>query len=144
MRTVLAVLAALTLAGCGPSDRNTGVEKKKAPTSSVKYDDALQNALLISLLSEGSYASRIAPTGSMEPWIDSRSVVVIEPTDGKDVRIGQIVVWQVEDSPKILHRVVDANQTHVLTSGVANAQSDGWVPREKVTGRLYAIFYSSP
>jgi uncharacterized protein YceK len=139
----LIALWALFVTGCGPVIRNTGTEKGVAPTSSLTRADAESLAELICHLRPGLTWSQIAPTGSMEPLLNSHALVITEPTDGSDLRLGQWVVFDRGDSPRVLHRVAMLNATHFIASGTSNRHSDGWLPRDRVHSRVVATLYTS-
>ena len=131
----------LLVTGCGPVVRNTGVEKGAAPTSNLTRDQAIGAAHVMCVLDPSLQWSEVQPTGSMEPLINSHSIIVWEPSDGSDLRLHQIVIFR-SGADYVLHRVVALNATHVTTDGVSNRTSDGWQPRDSVVGRLVAVIYA--
>lgn len=88
-------------------------------------------------------------TGSMEPGLPPGTLIVAQPTDAGDIRIGQVVTFQIESGePEVVtHRVVAVRQAQdgqpeFLTKGDANDVVDeGWRPAESVRGVLW---YSVP
>jgi hypothetical protein len=137
----IVALWVLFVTGCDPVNRNTGVEKKLAPTSNLTREQAANAAAFIAL-SHGSTYSAIAPTGSMEPIVDSRSFVVMAPHKGK-LRVGMVVgFYRDPAAPRVLHRVVKVNATHFIPDGITNQHSDGWIPRENIYGELIAVIYA--
>ncbi|MCM0622081.1 signal peptidase I [Nocardioides bruguierae] len=88
-------------------------------------------------------------TGSMSPTVLPGSLVVVKPLPVEDVRVGDIVTYQVaSDRPEVItHRVVARAQgpdgrTWLQTQGDANATPDvEWVRPEQVRGR---VWYSVP
>jgi signal peptidase I len=145
MRPAILILLALLLllSGCGPSQRNTGVEKGTAPTSSVTVPVGMYAAKRIAELSQRFFVLSIAPTGSMEPLINSKSIVVLESlSNPTDIQLGQILTFSSDEHPYIMHRAIEFNGTAVLMDGVANFRGDGWVPIERINGRVVAIVYT--
>lgn len=132
---------ALMLAGCDPSERNTGLEKGLAPVGVLTYAEG--QALAKQWIAEraGWRYGNIAPTGSMEPLIDSSVIPIYAPSDGTDIQVGQIVVYASKDGRSIIHQVAELNATHFIPSGISNSRSDGWVPRSAinrvVVGQIY-------
>jgi len=138
MKLLIALLS-LALAGCGPVIRNTGKETGEAPTSTLPRSDAEEYAKAICKGNPALAWSRVAPTGSMEPLLNSYAIIITEPTDGSDLKVGQIIVF----FPNILHRVAMLNDTHFITDGVSNQRYDGWIERGMAHRRLVAIFYTN-
>lgn len=128
--------------GCSSVIRNTGVEKGVAPTSNLSRSESADLAQLIALLNNGSY-SAIAPTGSLEPIVNSHSFVVMVPHQG-NLRVGMVVGFRHSDEfPHVLHRVAMVNDTHFIPDGITNRHYDGWIPRENIYGELIAVVYSN-
>lgn len=145
MITALVIAGVLLAFGCGP-EKPQG-ERGTAPTSATGYDVALSAAhTLAAHLGPHYFVLTIAPTGSMEPLINSRSIVIMERTDGSDIRPGQIVsFYHSPELPNVFHQVSSAiNETAFIPNGVANSRYDGWQPRSAIKGRLVATLYATP
>lgn len=134
MRIALALLL-LGLSGCG------GLVSK-APLGPIGKDQAYLYAVGLAGLMEGQ-ATFIAATGSMVPVMDENSVVVYMPSDGSNVRAGDVVLYThpVMDI-NIIHRVAYVTGTHFIPDGIANKRNDGFIPRTAIYGRMVAIIYS--
>ncbi|MCW5548876.1 MAG: hypothetical protein KIT44_07920 [Opitutaceae bacterium] len=129
------------ISGCKPVVRNTGTEKGLAPVSNLTREQAESTARLIALMHNGTVRT-ITPTGSMEPIVDSRSFIVLAPHKG-DLRVGMVVsYYHSVKYPSVLHKVVKLNDTHFTPDGITNRRSDGWIPRENITGELIAVIYA--
>ncbi len=83
----------------------------------------------------GAYGTLTVLTGSMDPAIPAGSVIIVTPQRSRDVRVGQIITYQipVEDHRVVTHRVVEvitpgANPV-IRTKGDANEAPDPWVSR---------------
>lgn len=77
-------------------------------------------------------------TGSMRPMLKGGEMYWVESYIGQPVSVGDLVgILQPYGIP-LLHTVVAQNKTHVITSGVANKRSDGWLPKK---GILYIVRY---
>ena len=72
---------------------------------------------------------------SMWPRLGDGDCVRIQPSDGQDLRTGDVVLFE-RPGQLVLHRVLRLAQSRVLTKGDACAVPDGWVPRGQVLGRL--------
>lgn len=86
-------------------------------------------------------------TGSMTPDYPPGTLVVVRPVEARDLRIGQVVTWQVESgrATVVTHRVIGTRvgrdgELEVITKGDANAVADPPVRAVQVRGRLwYAV-----
>ena len=128
--------------GCGKSQRNTGKEKGVAPTSNLTRSEAISAAQFMCILLPRLQWSEVQRTGSMEPLINSYSIIVWEPSDGSDLALNQLVLF-LSAGERVLHKVVALNATHLITDGGSNSRSDGWKPRDLVLGRLVSVIYTS-
>lgn len=143
---VAAIVVLFSLPGCGKSERNTGVEKGTAPTSSISriQGEAIARDIANRLGGSRHYPLRISTTGSMEPLLNSYAYLVLEKTDGKDLKVGQLVNFK---SPTgaftILHRVSVVGKDSFIADGVSNASNDGWVSYDRLLGRVVAIVYTN-
>ena len=102
-RQSLAVFSLLLLVGCGPQS-NTSVEQGIAPKSPISYEDGLVYANTLALITGGKY-SKILPTGSMAPLLDSSSIPIYVKSDGSDIAPGMIVSYTREGNKNVLHQV---------------------------------------
>jgi signal peptidase I len=84
--------------------------------------------------------SYIAATGSMRPLFDHNCVALLTVSDGTDIAVGDIVVYDWEKG-QIIHEVVALGKTAVITSGRNNHRSDGWIPRKNIRFRAEIIRY---
>ncbi|GEM_PF-2578395 len=138
---VLLWLMLITGCGKGDSERNTGLEKGRAPKGAVTYEQGFAIAReWAGAIPGGSFGS-VNPTGSMEPLIDSSVIPIYAPADGRILVVGQIVV-SARDGKRILHQVAAINDTHFISVGISNARYDGWVPRSTVTQILVGQIYT--
>ncbi|WP_435741560.1 signal peptidase I [Nocardioides sp. SYSU DS0663] len=84
-------------------------------------------------------------TGSMQPGLPPGTLIVTRPADPEDIRIGEVVTFQVESGePQVVtHRVIavrtgGAGTPEFLTQGDANQVPDeGWRPAGSVRGVLW-------
>jgi hypothetical protein len=142
---VLRILSALSilcvLSGCSPNVAKE--DRNPAPSSSYDKPTVLADAGLWAVLRPGRAISEIAPTGSMAPLMDSRSVALYEVYTGQTLYKGDWIVFDRGDVPNVLHRIDDVTSTHVHVAGVNNALPDGWFPFSKVKLRVAGVLYSS-
>lgn len=95
----------------------------------------------IAARSSGGVWSTVSATGSMRPWIDEKAIVILVPPR-TPVQVGDIVSFDISDTPNVLHRVVSASATHLYISGDNNRHSDGWYPRNVIKYRLAGVLYT--
>lgn len=141
-RTVAVVAAALFLAGCAgqrlPSFVPVPVSSLTAPQV---YEDA--RAWVARDPANREWAT-VTATGSMKPFIDEFSVVLLERTNAQTkFQIGEPVVFNRGDAPRVLHVIADQTETHVYLSGFNNRQSDRWFPKSSISSRVVGQLYSA-
>lgn len=137
---VLGVLAVVLGILAMPRER-TG----PAGSSSLSELQALGAASVVAgHCAPGTMVTYAQATGSMLPMIDERSVLVIEPVEGRigAVRLGDVVMVKTS-SGVMMHRVVQVHAGGIVTKGDNNASLDELVPWAKVQGRLVAIIFQS-
>jgi len=118
-------------------------EQQPAPSSSLTVGQAEAVAISWASYGNGRTWSHVMPTGSMLPFMDSRSVLLWERIDGAtaQLRKGDVVSFDRGDVKNVCHRIVDLNTTSVYMAG-DNTASDGWKPRTSVKMRLCGILYT--
>lgn len=80
------------------------------------------------------YASYVVASSSMEPAIDTGSIIYVHATD--DYHTGDIITF-VEDDRIVTHRIVRATANGFLTKGDANDLVDKWrVTEHHIIGEL--------
>jgi signal peptidase I len=86
------------------------------------------------------YISYIVGT-SMNPQIQNYDIMVME--EGAEVEVGDVARVQIEERThaySIVHEVVEANETHVITKGVNTSSRDRPTPRENVQAKVLYSF----
>ena len=143
IRASIIATSLLLFTGCGPSERNTGLEKQTAISSPLTFDEgvALAKVMVEANRDKGWSWAMVSDTGSMEPVLNSSTVVVLMPSDGADVQVRDVVTY-VRGSAEIIHEVAAANATHFIPDGVANERNDGWVPRSAITRVAVSTIYT--
>ena len=77
-------------------------------------------------------------SGSMVPTLNVGDVILMEPVDPKDIKVGDVIIFYKPGSDQlIVHRVVKKTNSGLYTKGDANVAVDWWVPLpyEYVVGR---------
>lgn len=103
--------------------------------------------LLASLLPiTGTVEIKIVKSGSMEPTIQTGSVVVVRPA--ASYQVGDVVVFgkdtktEIPTTHRIIEKRVEGGQTYFVTKGDANEERD---PREVAAGEVLAkVLFSVP
>ena len=118
-----------------------GGSRRQPAGSSLGQAQARKVATAAHFLVPGSRIFDVAPTGSMEPTLDGRSLVVAEPCRMEDLAVGDIVVRRMPIG-NVVHRVVAL--APVRTRGDANGAADsGAVAGADLLGRVCCIVYGS-
>lgn len=81
-------------------------------------------------------------TGSMEPLIPTKSVVLAKKLVGDKIDVGTVLVFNGTDNKRITaHRVVEVQRDDFITQGDANEYRDRYLvkPRD-IVGRVVAVF----
>jgi hypothetical protein len=132
---------ALALTGCGPLKPKE--ERNPAPSSNLTKAEATALAHLYCATKPLGSFGYIATTGSMAPFLDSRTVVLYEPYTGGALHEGDIVVFDRGDSPNVIHRVIEARGDSVFISGDNNHHPDGWFPRTSIRLRVVGLLFTA-
>lgn len=72
---------------------------------------------------------------SMWPRIKDSTMVHVEPCSGATVSRGDVVLFERTDR-FVLHRVLRTSGDQLWVKGDACLNADGWVPHDKVLGRV--------
>ena len=91
----------------------------------------------------GGYRLQVVQTGSMEPTFARGSLVIVEPIDPSEVRVGQSLMFEApwKDNDFVTHRVqrIDtSNGLSFITRGDANDSDEYFQP-----GRPFGMSYST-
>ena len=112
---------------------------KAAPSGDFVPTDAVALASLSAQTVGGVWAP-VSATGSMLPWLDQKSLVILA-VPKLPIRVGDVISFDRKDCANVLHRVVATNSTSIYISGDNNKYSDGWYPRSAVKYRLTGVLY---
>ena len=104
--------------------------------------------LLFLLMKAGGMTLYVVLSGSMNPTIETGSIVVVD-TKEKDYMIGDIITFQIEEQ-LVTHRIVEMEQGIIKTKGDANAMPDSkLITKYQIKGKVkhvipkwgYILFY---
>lgn len=143
MLRLLLIPTLLLLTACGPSSAQPREDANPAPSASSTIHEAQGNAAVWSALKPGRTYMRTASSGSMVPYLDSRSVLLLEPATAADLRPGDVGLYDDLRGGLTVHRVKEVRPDAVYFSGDNNRESDGWISAERVRWRVAGILYSN-
>jgi len=111
---------------------------KKGSELSIK-GDALK-ALLKEVMERG-YSLRFQSGGfSMQPFIRNGDVLTMAPYLRKDIQAGDVVACEEPVSGRLkVHRVVGKRRNFYLIKGDNSLNTDGWIQRDSIYGRVIRI-----
>jgi hypothetical protein len=145
----LPLIIALLLAGCSerPVTEPSRDSHKSPPSSSYEMDAVVRDASRwVNVDPARRGWVHVAGTGSMLPMFGANSVLLLERTDGTDLRVGDVALYDREDrSGTIVHRVRVVGDTAVIFTGDNNPGngSDGWIAKSRIRWRVAGLLYSS-
>lgn len=85
----------------------------------------------------GGYTFFIVASGSMSGTVDVNDMVIVKITD--DFQVGDIVTYQAEGY-FVTHRIISINKDQIITKGDSNNTEDDPIGRDKIIGKVVAIF----
>jgi len=83
------------------------------------------------------FTSAVVISGSMEPEINVDDMVLIRKA--RSYGAGDTVTYLGNRTP-VTHRVVEVTENGYITQGDANNAADGEIPRERVVGKVFAVW----
>ena len=78
-------------------------------------------------------------SGSMWPELKVGSLVFIQGIDGREVRVGDIIVFRNENNTFTIHRVAELKENSLTTKGDANFKEDEPIAYKDVIGRAVVV-----
>ena len=93
---------------------------------------------MLQILEQKGFIERRATGSSMMPFIRSGDTLIISKLNGK-LKKGDIALFE-QDGKYLLHRVVKVYINGYKCRGDNRYKADAFVPREKVFGKLDAIY----
>jgi signal peptidase I len=139
---LLALLAVCpALSGETTSRRQSGTV---SPSSTLDWDSALRVATAARFMVTGSEVLTVMPTGSMEPAFNERAILVTEPAEFQDLKVGDIVAFK---HPKfedvVVHRILEKRGDKFWSKGDNNGRMDEvYITRENYVARVFCIIYA--
>ncbi len=94
---------------------------------------------MLDLLADGMSVEIRVTGNSMSPCIRGHDVVTLEPIAGRQVRVGDVVVFPRPDGRLVIHRVVALDAARLRTRGDAASAADAWIQRQDLIGRVEKI-----
>lgn len=139
--TALVLLAGRAECATEPSRES----RNPAPSSSYTLDAVKRDAVKWAAGDTRRTWITVLPTGSMLPVFGSNSVLLLERSDGTDLRVGDIALYAKADgNGTISHRVRAVSETAVIMTGDNNSglQTDGWISKSRIRWRVAGILYA--
>lgn len=144
----LLITALVLLAGCAerPVTEPSRDSHKSPPSSSYDIESVRVDAsrwVQVDTTRRGYVF--VAGTGSMLPMFGANAVLLLERTDGTDLRVGDVAIYEREDkSGTIVHRVRVIGDGAVIFTGDNNpgTGSDGWISKKRIRWRVAGILYA--
>lgn len=94
---------------------------------------------MLELLADGMSVEIPVTGDSMSPCILGSDIVTLEPIEGRQVRLGDVVAFPRPDGRLVIHRVVALDATRLRTRGDATSAADAWIQRQDLIGRVEKI-----
>ena len=130
--------------------RNKPSPKARVPRSNVQIIPSGNGtqSLVVENLKKRVYVTDVAPSRSMDSWIDQGDKVILQESDGSDAVVGDVIVYAKNNnnSDLIIHQIVaestDSEGKYFVCKGVNNPLPDrirvrpSWI-REVMLGVLY-------
>jgi hypothetical protein len=138
----IAILCFWAFFGIGCSKQRPLEDQTPAGSSSLSVEQAKRIVAFASLSVPNGAFCEVAPTGSMAPVIDSRSVLLLERYIGQRLNVGDIVIFDRGDIHSVCHRVVEIKQDAFYVSGDNNRNSDGWHKLSSIKHRVVGVIYT--
>lgn len=126
------------------SDGATGRGLGIAPTSALDWASAMKIATAARFLVKGSSLLTVMPTGSMKPVFDERAILLTEPANYDDLKVGDIVTYK---HPRygmpVVHRILEKRGDKFWSKGDNNGKMDEiYITRKNFQNRVFGIIYA--
>ena len=79
------------------------------------------------------YGAAVVLSGSMEPELSKGDLIIVKETESFDVN--QVVVYQ-DGNSLVVHRIIEMNDTEVITKGDANNTADKPIEKTRIKGEV--------
>ena len=93
----------------------------------------------MSFILKTPYPMAAISSNSMWPVLQKGDLVLTQGAEKEDIRVGDIVVYKLENGGFIIHRVIKLKKEELITKGDANQVADAPVEYEKVVGKALNI-----
>ena len=109
-------------------------EEKRWITSKVLFSAISEQ------LAENRQAAFTVTGMSMWPFLcHGRDQVIVEKSDGNNLKVGDIVLFRVTDEKYILHRITCLNESFFQTTGDGNLVRDEQMPYNSIIAKVNKI-----
>lgn len=79
------------------------------------------------------YGAAVVLSGSMEPELSKGDLIIVKETESFDVN--KVVVYQ-DGNSLVVHRIIETNDTEVITKGDANNTADKPIEKTRIKGEV--------
>lgn len=79
------------------------------------------------------YGVAVVLSGSMEPELSKGDLIIVRETESYD--INEVVVYQ-DGNSLVVHRIIEINETEVITKGDANNTADQPIEKSRLKGEV--------
>ncbi|WP_158277305.1 hypothetical protein [Opitutus sp. ER46] len=127
--------------------RETAATLDLSPTSDLSSQEAQMLAGAISQMSGRNVSlGRVQATGSMRPYFDENSVLLLEATPFAELKVGDVVTfYDAKRKTQLVHRLVEKHGNVFYARGDHNKRMDSvYVTPETYRRRLVGVVYSKP
>ena len=90
------------------------------------------------LLRRGERLRIKARGGSMTPFLWDGDVVLVTPTDGREIGVGDVICYETPPGRLFLHRVIECNRDRFVAKGDALAFRDV-IDRAQLLGKVVTV-----
>lgn len=94
---------------------------------------------LLSKVLRTPYPMATITSGSMWPALRVDDLILMQGVSGKDVKIGEIIVYQNASQGFTIHRLIRKEEGQLVTRGDANEAEDQPIAEADVIGRILTI-----
>lgn len=136
MRVFVCIFLLAALAGCAQRE-----EVNPPPSSAASIQSVNLDAVMWAIRAPNRSIAAVAPSGSMLPLFGSNAILLQERSDGNDLTVGDIAVYQ-RGNLLVVHRVTGVYETNLAFRGDNNAGPDGLIAKSAVRSRVVGILYA--
>lgn len=115
-----------------------------APSSTLGWEKALKAAGAARYMVPGASLMAVMPTGSMKPVFDERAILLMEPANFDDLKVGDIVTYiHPAHKAPVVHRLTEKRGEQFWSKGDNNGRRDEvCITRQNFRARVFGIIYA--